>query len=160
MNEHYLVAADHGHLRIFAKRRTPSQATPALAEVDSLDFPAGKTSYTGRDTDVAGRFPSAKMQGRGIGAPGNVGRNGMSIDERLPMQREEERRRVKDIGERLEEFFRQRPEATWELAAGPELITQLRDGVSAGLRSRLRRTIAKDLVNQSADDVRAHFSAA
>jgi hypothetical protein len=157
MNEHFLVAADHGHLRIFAERGAAGQSTPVWEEINALDFPLGKTSYTQRETDVAGRFPGAKSQG-GSGAPGNVGRTGMSVDERLPMQREEERRRVKDIVDRLEEFFRSHAEATWELAAGPELITRVKDGVSAGVRDRLRRTIAKDLVNQNADEVRAHFS--
>jgi hypothetical protein len=158
MNEHFLVAADHGHLRIFAERRAAGQSTPALEEIDALDFPAGKTSYTERDTDMAGRFPGAKSQGGGSGAPGHVGRTGMSVDERLPMQREEERRRVNDIVDRLEEFFRSHAEATWDLAAGPELVTRVRDGVSAGVRERLKRTIANDLVNQNADEVRAHFS--
>jgi len=159
MNEHFLVAADYGRLRIYAERGAAGQTTPALEEIDALDFPAGKTSYTERDTDMAGRFPGAKTQSGGAGAPENAGRTGMSVDERLPMQREEERRRAKDITDRIEEFFRIRAEATWDLAAGPELVTRLCEGISAGVRERLRRTITKNLVNQNADDVRAHFSA-
>ena len=66
--EHYIVAADHAHVRIFHQSQPPGQSAPSLVEVQALDFPAGKRSYTDRDTDTAGRFQGSKQQGAGPGA--------------------------------------------------------------------------------------------
>src|SRR5688500_3251622 len=121
MNEHYIVAVDHGHLRIYAERRSPGRKTPGLEQVQAMDFPAGRHSYSDRDTDMAGRFPSAKRQSAGAGGPGNVGHVGMSIDERWPMKREEARRRAKELAAEIEAFFQLKPDASWDFAAGQEL---------------------------------------
>ena len=158
MSEHYIVTLDHGHLRIYAERMPPGQYTPALQQVEAMDFPLGKHSPSDRDTDMAGRFPGAKKQSSGVGGPGKVGPTGMSIDERLPMQREESRRRAKELAAEIDAFFRQRPEASWDFAAGPELNGTVLALISPGVRQRVRRTVAKDLVNQRVDEVRAHFA--
>ena len=153
MSEHYIVTLDQGHLRIYAERQQPGQMTPTLVQVEAMDFPAGKNSYTDRDTDMAGRFPGYRT-----GGSPDVGKVGMSIDERLPMQEEESRRRVRELAAVLEGFFEQRSEATWDFAAGPELNNAVLDALSAGIRGRLRRSVRKDLVNQRLEDVRAHFA--
>ena len=159
MSDHYFGAADHGHLRIFLPRQSPGQREPDLEEVEAMDFPLGKHSYSDRDTSMAGRFQGSKHQGAGPGAPGGmgVGRTGMSIDERLPMQREEERRRSRDVAAEIETFFATRPDATWDLACAPAMHRSIVDELSGAVRQRLRRTITKDLVNQRREDVRAHF---
>src|SRR4051794_5946807 len=108
MNDHYVITADHGHLKIFAQRLAPGQSTPALDEVQAMDFPHGKSSYTADNTDVAGRFQGSRQQGRGPGAPS--ARGGMSIDERLPMQREEDRREIADVVTQIESFLQRQPE--------------------------------------------------
>lgn len=155
MNEHYVVTADAGHLRIYAEKLEPGQFTRGYERVESMDFPAGRSSYTSRDTDMAGRFQSSKSQGP---APGTVtAHTGMSIDERLPMKREEDRRRVRDLASGVDSFLANRPAATWDFAAGPELNHAVLDLVSPAVRQRLRRTVAKDLVNQGVDQLRAHF---
>jgi hypothetical protein len=156
MREHYVVTADHGHLRIYAERKSPGQKTPALDQVEAMDFPQGKRSYVDRDTDMAGRFASSKHQTPAPGSP--TARTGMSIDERLPMQREESRRRAREIAAEIDAFLQQRPEASWDFAAGPELKGALLELVSQAVRRRLRRTLAKDLVNQRGEEVRAHFA--
>jgi hypothetical protein len=156
MREHYVVTADHGHLRIYAERKAPGQKTPALDQVEAMDFPQGKRSYVDRDTDMAGRFASSKHQMPAPGSP--TARTGMSIDERLPMQREESRRRAREIAAEIDAFLQQRPEASWDFAAGPELNGVLLELLSPAVRQRLRRTLAKDLVNQRGDEVRAHFA--
>src|SRR5215213_4946755 len=107
MSEHFVVAVDHGHLRIYVERRAPGQTT-GLDQVEAMDFPAGKRSYADRDTDMAGRFASSKHQSPGPGNP--TARTGMSIDERLPMQREESRRRVKELAAEIDAFFQGRPD--------------------------------------------------
>ena len=158
MREHYVVTADHGHLRIYVERNAPGQRSPALDQVEAMDFPKGKRSYADRETDMAGRFASSKHK---MPAPGNpAARNGMSIDERLPMQREESRRRAKEIAGEVDAFFQQRPDATWDFAAGPDLNGTLLELLSPAVRQRMRRSLAKDLVNQRGDDVRAHFAGA
>src|SRR5688572_22965777 len=119
MSEHYVVTADHGHLRIYVERVAPGQRTPALDQVEAMDFPQGKKGYTDRDTDMAGRFASSKHQMPAPGSP--TARTGMSIDERLPMQREEARRRAKEIAAEIDAFFARRPGASWDFAAGPDL---------------------------------------
>jgi hypothetical protein len=156
MREHYVVTADHGHLRIYIERNSPGQRAPALDQVEALDFPQGKKSYVDRDTDMAGRFASSKHQGPGPGSP--VGRTGMSIDERLPMQREESRRRARELAAEIDAFLQRRPDASWDFAAGPELNTAVLELLSPAVRQRVRRTLAKDLVNQRGDEVRAHFA--
>src|SRR5262249_54826780 len=125
------------------------QFTPTLEEVEALDFPAGRKAYTDRDTDMAGRFPG----GQEVGGPSS-----MSIDERLPMQREENRRRARELAFILESFLEQRDEASWDFAAGPELNGAVLELLSPPVRRRLRRSVTKDLVNQRLDEVRAHFA--
>jgi hypothetical protein len=156
MSEHYIVTTDHGHLRIYAERHPPGQFSPALEQVEAMDFPQGRRSYVDRDTDMAGRFASSRSQGAGAGGP--TARQGMSIDERLPMQREESRRRAREIAAEIEHFFRARRDATWDFAAGPELNAVVLEMLTPGVRQRLRRSVSKDLVNQRVDEVRAHFA--
>ena len=158
MSEHYIVTLDQGHLRIFAERVGPGQLTPGLQQVEAMDFPAGKHNYTDRDTDQAGRFSGSKNQAAGMGAPAKGARAGMSIDERLPMEREESRRRARELAAEIEHFFQSRPEASWDFAAGPELNTAVLDLLSPDVRQRMRRSVSKDLVNQRVDEVRAHFA--
>ena len=156
MNGHFFVTVDHGHLRIYSERSTPGQKTPALDQVQAMDFPGGKHAYSDRDTDMAGRFANSKQPAAGSGAP--TGRAGMSIDERLPMQREEARRRAKELAAEIDAFFSRRPEASWDFAAGPDLNGTVLELLSPAVRQRVRRSLAKDLVNQRADEVRAHFA--
>ena len=155
MNDHYIVTADQGHLRIYVEHRSAGQSTVGLVPVEGLDFPAGKNGYVDRDTDMAGRFASSKHQSVAPGSPG--ARTGMSIDERLPMKREEERRRVKEIAAAIDRFLRQRPDATWDFAAASDLNQAVLDGLSPDVRKRLHRAIPKDLVNQPVESVREHF---
>lgn len=155
MNEHFIVAIDHGHLRIYAERNGPGQSAPALDQVQAMDFPQGRASYTDRDTDMAGRFQSSKHQSPGPGSP--MARTGMSIDERLPMEREESRRRAKELAAEINTFFQSRATATFDFAAGPELNGTVLELLLPGVRQRIRRSIAKDIVNQRADQIRGHF---
>ncbi len=82
----------------------------------------------------------------------------MSIDERLPMQREESRRRTRDLAAEVDQFLQQRPECSWDFAAGPELNHAMIEMLSPGVRQRMRRSVAKGLVTQRVDEVRAHFA--
>lgn len=156
MSEHYIVTADAGHLRIYEERIAPGQFTPGLRQVEAMDFPFGRRSASERETDQAGRFGSSHQPGAGSGNPS--GRQGMSIDERLPMHREEARRRARDLAQEIEHFFAQRPNATWDFAAGPDLNGAVLEQISPAVRLRIKRSVAKDLVNQRTDELRAHFS--
>lgn len=157
MSEHFVIAADRGHLRIFQRRQVPGQASPALNEIQARDFPAGLQSYVERATDMAGRFNSSRQQSRGPGAP--AARQGMSIDERMPLDREEDRRQIRDLAVVIEEFLRPRPEATWDFAAGPDVHNAVLQAVSPATRARLRQSLARDLVNQPPVELMAHFEA-
>jgi hypothetical protein len=161
MNENFIVTVDRGHLRIYTEHQEPGQ-TPRLDVVEAMDFPQGKRSYTANDTDMAGRFQSSRHQSGAPGAPGGAmgGRSGMSIDERLPMKEEVEKRNVQVIAEELESFLRNRPNATWDFAAPPALHNAVIEALSPETRRRLRRALAKDLSNQSGEEVRSHFAMA
>jgi hypothetical protein len=160
MSDHYIVTADHAHLRIFAERQPPGQQQPALEQIEAMDFPQGKHGYSDRDTDMAGRFAGSKPQSSGPGRSGiGIGRTGgMSIDERLPMEREERRRRAKEIAAEIDAFFAQRNNATWDFAAGPDFNSAVLELLTRDTRERLRRSVSKDLVNQRVDELRAHFA--
>jgi hypothetical protein len=160
MSEHFIVAIDQGHLRIYAERRTPEQFTSGLEQVEAMDFPLGKKAYTASDTSMAGRFQSSKHQSRAPGAPAGIegGRSGMSVDERLPMKNETDRRRADQLAQEIEHFFTQRPEVTWDFAAGPELHRAVLEQLSPSVRQRLRRAVSKDLVNQPTSTLREQFA--
>lgn len=155
MREHYVVTADHGHLRIFLEHEQPGQTTPVLDEIQALDFPGGVKSYMDRETDMAGRFQNSKQPAAGAGAP--TAHGGMSIDERLPMQREEARRRINALAEVIEAFFATRPQATWDFAAPPKVHNAVLKALPTKIRRRLRLTVSKDLVHQRTEDLQAHF---
>ena len=155
MSDHVIITADRGHVRVFQKNQSPGQMTPTLAEVQALDFPSGRRSYTDRDTDMAGRFQSSNNPGRAPGAP--MARTGMSIDERLPMQEEEQRRQTKDLVETIATFLQSHPAATWDFAAGPEVHNAVLEALAPATRSRLRQAIAKNLVNQPVTDLLKQF---
>jgi len=115
MSEHYVVALDQGHLRIYAERQDANQLRPSLEVVESLDFPEGKRPYFANDTSPQGRFP-------GYGAGGQGARHaGQSIDERLPMKEEARARSAKQLAEQVDRFLTGHPEATWDFAAAPEI---------------------------------------
>jgi hypothetical protein len=158
MSDHFIITADRGHVRIFQREQPLGQTKPGAKEVQAVDFPAGRQSYTDRDTDMAGRFQSSKHQARGPGA--SVARTGMSIDERLPMQEEEERRQTRDITQTIATFLEQRPDATWDFAAGPAIHNAVLESIPPATRSRLRQAVAKDLVNQPVDELLGHFDSA
>ncbi len=144
--EHFLVALDRARLRIYRERRQPGQDHTQLELVEAIDFPEGFSAFTERDTDAAGRFPGSK------------GGAGMSIDERLPMLREYERRRANDLAAELDSFLAKRPYATWDLAAGPTICRAVLGRLSRESEARLRRSVMKDVVKQPPAAI--HFPAA
>ena len=155
MNSHYFVIADHSRIRIFTERSDPGQITPGLEEVFAMDFAQGRVGYTDNDTDMAGRFQGSKQQGASPGAP--TARTGMSIDERLPMQREAHRRAVSEIARAIDSFLELRSEATWDFAAGPSMHNAVLERLPHSVRSRLRSSLSKDLVKQPLADLRERF---
>ncbi len=156
MSEHYIVIADQGHLRIFRRRQEPGQSQPAFDEVRAMDFPAGVRSYTAHDSDMAGRFQGSKQQTTAPGSP--VARTGMSIDERLPMKEEEERRGVDRIAAVIESFMGVQQEATWDFAAAQAVHNAVLEKVSEPVKRRLQQSVPKDLVHQPVSELASHFA--
>jgi len=120
--------------------------TPSLTVAEAVDLVDGKGSYADQNTDQAGRFPGSK------GRPA-----GMSIDERLPMQEERERRLAQELANRLDVFFRARPAAQWHFAAGPKYHNEILVRLSPEVRDRLDRSIQKELANVPLAELRSHF---
>lgn len=147
MSEHFIVALDQGHLRIYAERRAPEQFTPGLEQVEAMDFPLGRRSYAENDAAMAGRFPTVR------------GRHPTSsIDERLPMKVETNRRRAQELAQEVDRFFVSRPAASWDFAAAPELHRVVLEQLTPATRRRLRRAVPKDLVNQPPHELIAQFA--
>jgi hypothetical protein len=144
---HFVVTLDRAHLRIYRASETTGPSTWQLQIEHSLDLPSGRESYTARDTDQAGRFASPHG-----GPPGG------SIDERLPMQLESNRRIAGELAAAVESFLQQHPGATWDFAAGPALHHSVLNNLSPATRRRLEVAVSKDLVNQSLDSWREHFA--
>jgi hypothetical protein len=145
---HFVIAADRAHVRFH--HETPPDGPGGTARwelVNAIDLPAGKQRYTGRDTDQAGRFPGS----RGV-SPGG------SIDERLPMLEEHQRRIAAEVAAQIEDFLQNYPDATWDFAAGPEVHYAILESLPPATSQRLRRTLTKDLVNQPGE-LRRQFQA-
>lgn len=147
--DHYLAVIDRAHLRIFRLHEPVGGGSVQFDLVESFDLPAGHRGYTDRDTDAAGRFPGA--DGRGGGG---------SIDERLPMQTEEERRLAADLTAHLERFFTEHHRSTWDYAAGPGIHQAVLDRLPAAVRERLGVALVKELVHQSPAELRAQLGLA
>ncbi|HYC70241.1 MAG TPA: host attachment protein [Opitutaceae bacterium] len=143
--DHFVVILDRAHLRVYQMREEPGVLREAQFELaESIDFPSGRRRYTDQDSDQAGRF-------------GAMGQTGGSIDERLPMQEEHQRRVLADLAHFIDVFLDERPHARWDLAAGPALHHALVQSLRPGVRARLRQSLVKDLVHQSPAELRAHF---
>jgi hypothetical protein len=148
MSEHFLIAADGSHLRIYTERADAGQRTATREQVHGVDFPADIGRYTKHDTDQAGRFQAGQNQAAGAGTP--TGLPGMSIDERLPMREETEARRSRDLAAEIEEFLKARPDASWDFAAGPQWNRAILEHISPAVRKRLKSSVAKNLIHELA----------
>lgn len=144
--EHFVVVLDRAHLNIFQVKNGGHAARVRFEPVESAHLPAGRKHYTDRDSDQAGRFGT------------RVGPAGASIDERLPMQNEHERRLAADLAARLGRFLQEHDHATWDYAAGPALHRAVLDRLPAAARSRLERALSKELVQPSPAELEAHFT--
>ena len=138
--ENVLVVVNRGHVRIYAT----DTETPELA--GGFDLPGGERSYTDNDTDQAGRFPNSRG-----GSPGG------SIDERLPMQEEQQRRIAKEAARHIAAFLDEHPQARWKFAAGPALHRPILNQLAPGLHARLEQAIVKDLLNVPLPELLEHF---
>jgi hypothetical protein len=104
---------------------------------------------------MAGRFQGSGSRG---GQNGAAPARGMSIDERLPMKTEADRRRADELATEIDHFLAGRPDATWDFAAGPELHRVVLEQLPEKIRQRLRRAVSKDLVNQPVTALREQFA--
>lgn len=145
MPDSLFVALDRSRLRVY-KEPKPFAGRPrsGLEVLANVDFPDGRANYSDRDTDQAGHFPTN-------------GSASQSMDERLPMKEEQERRIIDDLVSALEPVLRQNPGLTWHLAAGPELLQPVLSKLDPGLRRRLGRSIEKNVAHLPADELPGRF---
>jgi hypothetical protein len=147
--EHYMAVIDRAHLRIYRVREPETGGSTQFELAQAFDLIAGHQQYTDRDSDMAGRFPG--------GGGRQLAHGGGSIDERLPMQNEHQRRLVADLAGYLTQFFEARPGATWDFAAGPSLHHVVLERLPAKVRSRIEVTLVKELSHQTPAQLRAHL---
>lgn len=134
-------------LRLYREDQPPGALGPQFQVVEAADFPAGRRQYTDNDSDFAGRFP------RGAD-------NNSSIDERLPMQQEYQRRNATEIARELALFLARHPGLVWDYAAGPNLHHTVLDQLPTELRTRLDRAEIKDLTKLPPQELAQHFPVA
>lgn len=146
--EHFVILADRAGVHILAEDHPPGQRTATLRILQHQVFPLGHEGYADRDSAPQGRFPHSPRRG------------GMSIDERLPMQQEQERRLIDLIGRTIAGFLRQHPAATWDFAAGAPLHRALLDQLAPDMRRRLRRLLPKELTGQPVESLAGHLATA
>lgn len=144
--DHFMAVIDRAHLRIYRVREPATRGSTQFELAEAFDLIAGHQQYTDRDTDQAGRFPGA--QGRGGGG---------SIDERLPMQTEQERRLAAELAGHLQRFFGAHANATWDYAAGPTIHHAVLERLPPAVRSRLGVALVKELVYQTPAQLRTHL---
>jgi hypothetical protein len=144
MTPRLIAVLNSTSLRLFLEDQSPGALGPQFNLVEEADFPAGRRQYTDNDSDFAGRFP------RGAN-------NNSSIDERLPMQEEYERRNAAEIARELARFLARHPGMAWDYAAGPALHHAVLEQIPAEQRTRLDRTAVKDLTKISPQELARHF---
>lgn len=147
--DHYMAVVDRAHLRIYLVRDPQWGGSTQFELAQAFDLIAGHQQYTDRDSDMAGRFPGGS--GRALASGGGT------IDERLPMQNEHERRIIGDIADSLQRFLAAHPGATWDFAAGPAIHQPILDRLPKALRDRLGVALVKELVHQTPAQLRAHL---
>lgn len=145
MNPLYLVLVAQGRFRVLERRRDAERSTSGWLEIANEASPFGGNAYTARETDQAGRFPKT------------LGQGGMSIDERLPMKEEEQRRMVEWLAGCIDNFMTPRPDEAWVFAAGPELHNPVLEALRPSVRSTLSESLQQNLINVPGDEAAAHF---
>lgn len=147
MNTLY-VAIDRSRLRVYqAIASELPKGNGSWKVLASEDFPDGRTAYADATTDAAGRFPTAQGPG-------------MSIDERLPLKEEHERRVVAGVASALRRCLAAHPDATWHFAAGPGLFQAVESQIPPEMRARRGRTLERNLARMPPNELREHFVAA
>lgn len=146
----YVITADRRRFRIHETQERLGRDQPSLKLVDEVEFTETRGGYTGRDTDMAGRFGDNKGKEQGQFTQG-------SIDERLPMQNEMDRRAVGLIAGRINELLREHPQAGWSFATAPDLHHAVLEEIDPGARARLRKSLPKELTNVPVAELAEHF---
>lgn len=144
--EHFVAVLDRAHLNIYQVRNGGRAARARFEPVETFQLAAGREHYTDRDTDQAGRFGA------------RIGPKGGSIDERLPMQNEHERRLAADLAARLGAFLQEHDHATWDYAAGPALHHAVLKRLPPNVLTRLDHALSKELVHQTPAELEAYFT--
>lgn len=147
--EQLFVVLDRSHLRIYHEAAARKNGTPSWEVLEAFDLPSGRERFTSNEADQAGRFPGS----HGL-SPGG------SIDERLPIQEEQQRRIVHELAEAIESFLREHPTAKWDLACEAELQHAILPLLPTDIRGRVRHQLPKILVNQPLAELRDHFARA
>lgn len=144
--EHHIILVDRGHLRIYRVERNPGQRTPGLTDVFSMDYMSGRERPQDGDPGRAGWF--AGRGGR---------RGGMSSDQRLPVQRERDRRLVGQVAAQINGYLAQHADSSWDFSAAPGCGWAVLDQLDPAVRERLANLMMKNLVGEPRESLLAHF---
>jgi hypothetical protein len=146
MNPLYIVLVAQGRFRVLERQLETMQSVPGWLEIANEAAPLAGNAYTDRETDQAGRFPKS------------IGQAGMSIDERLPMKEEEQRRLADWVAGCIENFMTPRPGEAWVFAAGPELHNPVLEALRPSIRETLAESLQQNLINMPAAEAAGHFT--
>ena len=128
-----IVVVDRGTMKAYWMEQIPTHGwVPRLLE--EITFSETHGRYRDRYTDQAGAFP----------ATGTLG-YATALAERHGMEREEEAKLFRHIGEQISDFLgKHRPER-WSFAAAAEINLGILEQVAPEWRERLTRNIKSDL---------------
>jgi hypothetical protein len=148
MKSELLIVADRAHMKVYTVEQ-PGGRDPMPHLVEDFTVDEVHDRYADLYTDQAGSFPNAGTLGQGN-----------SIAERMTLESEHEMRYFRKLASRLEQIVRARQPERWLFAAPSEINGAILDGVPNECRKTLVKNLPKDLVNQPAAGLLAHFQKA
>jgi len=145
MKPELLIVADRAHMKVYTVKQPGGRAPmPHLVEDFTVDEVHDR--YADQYTDQAGAFPNAGTLGQGN-----------STAERMTLEAENETRFFRKLASHLEEVVRTHRPERWSFAAPSEINGAILDGIPNDCRKTLVQNVPKDLVNQPAAGLLAHF---
>ena len=141
-----IITADLGRLRAFRVKPSDDQTRDnyVVQEIETAPLEHTPQSISELTSDQAGRFSSD-------------GSGGMSHGEAHGIEREEERRLIAQLAERIGGVIDSEKPVGWFLAAPQTINARLLEGIPAAHQKTLRENRSQDLSKVAANDLGKRF---
>jgi hypothetical protein len=138
-----IVLAALGSLKAYSMTTDELSQTPRLDLVHEHHEEAAHARIADQLTDKAGRFAT----------PGG----GASVSENHNLRSENQRRLVKQLASRISQIVQDEKPSAWFFGAAKEINQRIVDELDAGVRAKLSKNVAADLVKIHKSELLAHF---